>query len=153
MRWRVAILVAFVAGTASWCATTTSSLRHGPGGACVSDRECLYGLVCREAGDGGARTCRYENWGACDEDGDCLDGPTCREGTCTVQCVADEHCDGGVCEVGECRAPPDRECVLSTDCGLGRDCVAGRCVERAQLRCFSDLDCRPGERCFGGWCR
>lgn len=148
---RVAAQALLLAGLVS-CATTPPA-RRGPGGACTSVRDCLYGLTCVAADEGAGRTCRYETWGSCEKAEDCLAGHTCRSGACTVQCVADRDCEDGVCQVGECAAAGGPECVMASDCGPGRDCVAGRCEQRLSLRCFSDLDCRPTESCFGGWCR
>lgn len=151
---RASAVIALVAGALalSWCATTGAS-RRGPGGACVSGRDCLYGLLCVAGAEGASRTCQYEQWGECATNDDCLSGHLCRDGVCTVECATNRECDAGTCLAGECAAPAERECVLPGDCGMGYDCVAGHCEPRMQLRCFSDLDCRSGESCFGGWCR
>ena len=129
--------------------------RRPTGGACDSDRDCLFGLVCRAPADAAKRQCVFESYGKCADVADCLKGYRCRDGACTVQCVEASECaQGEKCAIGECVTfEEDRDCLVPSDCPMTDDCVAGRCVERVSMRCFRDFDCRPGERCIASECR
>lgn len=129
--------------------------RRDHGGVCQSDRDCLYGLVCRgAAGVTGQRACVWEEYGDCTSKSQCLAGRTCRDHVCTVECVASKECENGKrCVIGECVVADESNCVLDSDCPFQRDCVAGRCVEKLRSACFRDGDCPVGERCLSGLCR
>ncbi len=141
---------------------TTNANRRGADALCDSDKDCLYGLVCRGApvGQKGDRHCVYQSYAACKDTSECLPGRICRDGACTVQCVADPDCgagaDGGEpdkCVVGECRRSEERDCLTYSDCSLGEECIAGRCTAHVRVRCFSELDCNQPSHCIGGFCR
>lgn len=129
---------------------------------CESDRDCLYGLVCRgdtagdaDAGASSGRACRYQEFGRCTGREQCLPGQLCRDGSCTVECVQPGDCEAGrVCFVGECRLASEASaCRTTADCGVDEECEQGMCVDRLRMRCFRDSDCGPAERCLGGNCR
>lgn len=144
--------------------------RKGVDSACDSDRNCLFGLVCRGTAVNvpGPRHCQYEAYSVCSSSSDCYRGRVCRAGHCEVQCVKDGDCtafdhrakpDGGAldppkCVVGECIVPGvGKSCFSAADCAPDQNCAEGRCVAHATDRCDRDLDCPIGQRCIGGACR
>lgn len=161
------------------CESINGPTRKASSGLCDSDKDCLYGLVCRGApvGVAGERKCVHEQYSRCKTVRDCLPGRACHEHFCQVQCVVDADClqlaaadggelatvaDGGSkiapedykCVVGECRTgSAERQCLAASDCTPDQDCVASRCVTRMNDRCVNDFDCPSGERCVGGVCR
>lgn len=136
---------------------TPAKVRADVDGACDSDRDCAYGLICRGApvGQPGPRTCVYETFGSCSTPQDCLAGHVCRDGGCSVECVASSQCKAGRhCVVGECRLiDEERPCRNVSDCAADEECIASVCRPSLRMRCFKDLDCGGGERCVDGRCR
>jgi hypothetical protein len=154
--------------------STLNANRVGLQKSCNSDRDCLYGLVCRGApvGESGDRYCVYDKYETCKSTEQCLPGRTCRGGACTVECVTDTDClplstiratslpDAGKidedeyhCVVGECHTgKDDLACLGAADCSPGQECLAGRCSQPTRTQCVSDLDCASGERCVARMC-
>lgn len=135
--------------------TSADSVRFGRGGNCQSDRDCLYGLVCRVPEGGSAKRCEQETYGPCETDEDCFSGRRCEKGQCVTECVTDDDCPASrpLCNVGACEASNRLRCVSDGDCGVGEECVHGRCLMRLGGRCLSDFDCPPATRCITGRCR
>jgi hypothetical protein len=148
------------------CKSLGGPARKGTEGTCDSDRQCLYGLVCRGAAVGlsGERRCVYERYSHCADTVQCMPGRTCRAGFCEAQCVVDTDCkkvsapDAGTaplrCVVGECKADEhEQSCLVPADCAANEDCVAGRCEEAMERRCLRDSDCNAGSGCASGRCQ
>jgi hypothetical protein len=158
------------------CEGFGTSTRKQNAGICNSDRDCLYGLICRgtPVGVAGERRCIKEKYSRCGTNRDCYAGRICNAGYCETQCVVDADCvatqdagptdglDGGAraalpeihCVVGECRTgSTEQQCLSAADCAPEQDCVAGRCGLRMSERCASDFDCSAGRRCIDGSCR
>ena len=148
-----------VALFAVWCALSCAApkVRGTVDESCRSDRDCRYGLVCRDVpADGGApKACVRETFGECRANDDCLSGTVCRDGACLYDCASDDDCKPGRrCTVGECRwIDEDRPCKSNTDCLSDEECANSTCRPALRMRCFRDADCIPSERCETGRCR
>lgn len=114
-------------------------------GDCPAPGQCRMG-ICIQPTPGGD---------ICEFDDACLDGEFCIAGSCTpdpripVPCTDVSLCAPGfVCEEGTC------QCVHTSDCPIGLECMAGVCLPGpGGDSCIADADCPGGMVCEGGRCR
>ncbi len=120
-------------------------------GSCADGFDCTYGLC--------VPTPEPETPETCVRSDECLDGQVCLDGACAELCTTQEDCgDDLVCDRGICKEeadpqddpPPTTECVVSTDCAEGQQCLDGSC----RTPCWTECDCdyRAGEVCESGYC-
>jgi hypothetical protein len=133
------------------------------GDSCKSDFECEKGTVCNDG------TCDLTD--TCRADSDCLATEYCAEDrrTCTPkqECVYDEDCAGGLCDLGLCHPAeicgPDGSCADGLLCDHRNLCVPADRIAMCQApltqACTADKPaCIPGTSaaivngCYTGEC-
>ncbi|WP_437603139.1 hypothetical protein [Sorangium sp. So ce590] len=65
-----------------------------------------------------------------------------------MPCSSDAECRGRDDDLAYCISSTCVECLSSSICGAGNECVDGRCV----LRCRDARDCRSDQLCRDGTC-
>ena len=130
----------------------------GIGDACAVDADCVAGLTCVNAEDGGYCTL------GCNADFPCPTGSTCYvvdesvpdQGACLTDCASDEACPmgqacfatggplGGACFLSECRV--DADCAANAL--VDAVCEAGQCVQTNGCDLATGEGCADGLQCW-----
>ena len=111
---------------------------------CLSDVECAYTIEGAQSPD--KPYCVKNECVGCRADEDCGEGKTCQGGKCEIRdCREQGGCSGDhpYCDEGS------GQCVM---CQADKDCISGKCLDGKCGECTEDKECMEGLYCIGGRC-